>query len=112
MSKAKELSAKDLEEEVLKSGTPVLVDFWASWCQPCMMMAPILDELAEDKDLAGKISIAKFNVESPENQELASRYDILSIPNMKVFKDGKVVKEIIGLRSKEVMKEELEEIIK
>ncbi len=112
MSKAKEIDSKSFETEVLKSEIPVLVDFWASWCQPCMMMASILDELTEDKDLAGKIVIAKFNVESPKNQEIATQYDILSIPNMKVFKDGKIIKEIIGLRSKEVMKEELEKIIK
>lgn len=112
MAKAKELTAKDFEAEVLKSDLPVLVDFWASWCQPCLMMAPVLDELAEDKDLEGKIKITKFNVEEAENQDLVSEYQVMSIPNMKVFKGGRIIKEIIGMRPKEAIKEELKEVIK
>ncbi|HHE76866.1 MAG TPA: thioredoxin, partial [Candidatus Parcubacteria bacterium] len=94
------------EEEVLKSEIPVLVDFWAPWCQPCLMMAPALEALAEE--LEERLKIAKLNTELPENQLLAFQYQIQSIPNMKLFKNGKVVKEFIGLRPKEMFKQELE----
>ena len=93
-------------KEVLKSETPVLVDFWAPWCQPCLMMAPVLDELSEE--LKGKLKIGKLNTEILEHQSLAIQYQIQSIPNMKLFKNGKVVKEFIGLRPKEMIRQELE----
>ncbi|HKL24339.1 MAG TPA: thioredoxin [Candidatus Nanoarchaeia archaeon] len=101
-----DVTGKDnFEKEVINSDKPVLVDFWAPWCQPCLMMAPTLQELA--KDLGDKLKIVKLNTEVAENQELASKYQIMSIPNMKLFKDGKVVKEIVGLRPKESLKQEL-----
>jgi thioredoxin 1 len=106
MSKVIDLSKSSFEEEVLKSEIPVLVDFWAPWCTPCRMMAPILDELAGE--LEGKAKIAKIDTEIPENQELAVKYQIQSIPNMKLFKGGEVIHEFIGLRSKDALKEELE----
>ena len=106
MSKPIELTSQNFEKEVLQSDIPVLVDFWAPWCQPCLMMAPALESLAEE--LVGKIKIAKFNTEISENQQLAIQYQIQSIPNMKLFKDGKVVKEFIGLRPKETFQQELE----
>lgn len=112
MAKAEELKAEDFETAVLKSEKLVLVDFWASWCGPCQMMAPILDELAEDNDLRDKIKIAKLNIETKEGREIALRYRVMSIPNMKVFKEGKVVKEIVGARSKEEIKRELLEASK
>ena len=102
-----EVTNKNFEQEVLKSNIPVLVDFWAPWCQPCLMMSPVLDELSEELD--GKLKICKLNTEIPENQQLAIQYQIQSIPNMKLFKDGKIVKEFIGLRQKEVFKSELEQ---
>jgi len=105
MSKTIELTEKNFKEEVLDSDIPVLVDFWAPWCQPCLMMSPVLDELAEE--LEGKLKIGKMNIEIPENQKFAIIYQIQSIPNMKLFKNGKVVKEFIGLRPKETLKEEL-----
>jgi len=108
--KALELSRKSFDEEVLKSEIPVLVDFWAPWCGPCQMMAPILDELAGE--LKGKIKIAKLNTEVPENTELAYKYNIMSIPNMKLFVDGEVADEYIGLRPKEMLLEELKPHIK
>jgi len=106
MSKAIEITSQNFEKEVLRSSIPVLVDFWAPWCQPCLMMAPALDELSEE--LEGKIKIGKINTEIPEHQNLAIQYQIQSIPNMKLFKDGKIIKEFIGLRLKETLKSELE----
>jgi len=108
MSKTIEINSQNFEEEVLQSNIPVLVDFWAPWCQPCLMMAPALEELSEE--LKGKIKIGKLNTETSENQMLAMKYQIQSIPNMKLFKDGKVIKTFIGLRPKEMLKSELEEI--
>jgi thioredoxin 1 len=109
MTKAKEITGENFEEDVLNSETFVLVDFWAPWCQPCLMMAPTLDELSEE--LEGKVKIVKVDVENQENQELAMKYQIQSIPNMKLFKGGEFVKEIVGLKSKEALKSELDEII-
>ena len=105
MSKTIDVTNQNFEEEVLKSDIPVLVDFWAPWCQPCLMMVPTLEELSEE--LEGKLKICKLNTEIPENQNLAIQYQIQSIPNMKLFKDGKVVKEFIGLRPKEAFQQEL-----
>lgn len=109
MSKALELNAQTFETEVLKSDLPVLVDFWAPWCGPCQMMAPILDELAGE--LAGKIKIAKLDVENPAHQDLAMKYAIMSIPNMKLFKNGTVAQDFVGARPKEMLKQELEAAI-
>ncbi len=109
MSKVIILTRENFEAEVLKSNLPILVDFWAPWCGPCRMMAPVLDELSEE--LAGKAKIAKLDVEDPNHQDLAMQYNIQSIPNMKLFKGGKVAKDFIGFRPKEVFKEELEKEI-
>ena len=106
MSKTIEVTSQNFEAEVIKSDIPVLVDFWAPWCQPCLMMAPALEEIAEEWD--GKLKICKLNTEIPENQNLAIQYQIQSIPNMKLFKNGKVVKEFVGLRPKDAFKAELE----
>jgi thioredoxin 1 len=109
MSKILNVNNNDFNKEVLQSDLPVLVDFWAPWCMPCRMMAPILEELAKVMD--GKMKVAKVNTEEAENQDLAMKYDIQSIPNMKLFKGGKVIGEFIGLRPLEVIKNEIEEII-
>jgi len=106
MSKVIELTDQNFDKEVLQSEIPVLVDFWAPWCQPCLMMSPILDELA--KELDGRIKIAKINTEVPSHRQLAIQYEVRSIPNMKLFKEGKVIKEFIGLRPKQALKTELE----
>lgn len=100
---------KEFEEKVLKSKVPVLVDFWASWCMPCRMMAPVLDDLAKEKK--GKLIVAKVNTEEAGNQDLAFIYQIRSIPNMKLFKDGKVIKDFIGFRPKELFSQELDKAI-
>jgi thioredoxin 1 len=109
MSKVKDINKSEFSAEVLSSDLPVLVDFWAPWCMPCRMMAPILDDLAED--LEGKIKVMKVNTEEGENQVLAREYQIQSIPNLKLFKDGKVIGEFIGLRDKDNLKGEIENIL-
>ena len=105
MSQALDVNKNNFEAEVLKSEIPVLVDFWAPWCGPCRMMAPILDDLAIE--LAGKIKIVKLNTEEADNQDLAIKYEIQSIPNMKLFKNGEVIGEFIGMRSKDSLKADL-----
>lgn len=109
MSQALEVTKTNFASEVLNSDLPVLVDFWAPWCMPCKMMAPILDELSAD--MASKIKIVKLNTEDGENQDLALEYQIQSIPNMKLFKGGKVAGEFIGLRNKETLKGEIESLL-
>lgn len=105
MSKALEINNSNFEAEVLKSEIPVLVDFWAPWCMPCRMMAPILDELSED--MGDKLKIVKVNTEEGGNQDLAIKYQIQSIPNLKLFKAGEIVGEFIGLKNKEALKDEI-----
>ena len=109
MSQTIQLTKDNFEKEVLQSEIPVLVDFWAPWCQPCLLMTPTLEQLADE--LEGRLKIGKLNIELPEHQLLAIQYQIRSIPNMKLFKNGQVIKEFIGLRPKEIFKQELEEAI-
>lgn len=85
------------EEAVLKSDKPVVVDFWASWCGPCRMVAPIMEELADEFD--GKVQIAKVNVD--DQGELSAQFRIMSIPTVLIFKDGQVAEKIVGARAKE-----------
>lgn len=110
MSQAIELTKNNFETEVLKSEIPVLVDFWAPWCMPCRMMAPIVDELSAE--LAGKVKITKMDTENPENSDLAIKYEIQSIPNLKLFKNGEVIGEFIGLKNKETLKGDIESLLK
>jgi thioredoxin 1 len=102
-----ELTSSTFESEVLKSELPVLVDFWAPWCGPCRMMAPVLEDLAVEFE--GKLKITKLDVDSQENQELAVKYQIQSIPALKLFKNGQVVKEFVGYREKNTFADELKE---
>jgi len=100
---ALEFTDQNFDQEVLKSDLPVLVDFWAPWCGPCQMMGPIIDELA--KDMGGKVKVGKLNVD--ENSGVSQRYSIMSIPNMKVFKGGQMVKDFVGVQNIDTLKEEL-----
>lgn len=91
------------EQEVLKSPTLVMVDFWAEWCGPCHAIAPHLEEL--DKIYSGKFKIVKLNVD--ENQATSVKYNIMSIPNMKIFKDGTVIDEIVGAVPRNVIEQRI-----
>lgn len=91
-NKVVQLNENNFEQEVLKSDCPVLVDFWAPWCLPCQMVAPIIEEIAESYQ--GQLKVAKLNVD--DNANLSSRYQILSIPTMILFKNGQPVDSIIG----------------
>ena len=87
-----QVTDSNFDQEVLKSTVPVLVDFWAEWCGPCRMVAPVVEELA--KQYAGKVKVAKVDVD--QNQRIATQYSIRSIPSLYVFKGGKVVDQIVG----------------
>ena len=92
MAKTAEVTDQNFEEEVVKHDTPTLVDFWAPWCGPCRMVAPIVEELAGEYE--GRVKFVKLNTD--ENPEVSMRYGIRSIPTLLVFKGGKVVEQIVG----------------
>lgn len=100
------LSNENFNKEVLNSEKPVLVDFWATWCGPCKMIAPIISEISEEFN--NKVKVGKVNVD--EEKELAIKYGISSIPTLVIFKDGKIAKTLIGFRPKEAIKEVLNNI--
>lgn len=104
MSKPIAIDDSNFDETVLQSKTPVLVDFWAPWCRPCLMTAPVLEELAEE--YRGRITIAKLNVD--ENQKTAVKYGIMAIPNLIIFKNGQPAAQIIGYKPKAGLKRDLD----
>jgi thioredoxin 1 len=107
MSKAAAVTDATFDNEVLKSSTPVLVDFWAEWCGPCKMISPLLEEIAEEHK--GKITIAKLNVD--ENPDVAMRYGVMSIPTLALFIGGVEKKRLIGAMPKRNIVNELSEFI-
>ncbi len=91
------------DSDVIKSGTPVLVDFWATWCGPCKMIAPVLEELAGEK--AGQLTVAKLDVDA--NPETARNFQVVSIPTLILFKNGEPVKRIVGAKGKAALLREI-----
>jgi thioredoxin 1 len=98
-----EVSDSSFETEVLKSNIPVLVDFWATWCGPCKMIAPVVEEIANEN--AGKLKVVKVDVDS--NPEISMKFSIRSIPTIMIFKGGKVVEQLIGAMPKKNLMDKL-----
>jgi thioredoxin 1 len=107
MAKPAEVTDATFEEEVLKSGEPVLVDFWAPWCGPCRMVAPLVEELAGEYD--GKVKFVKLNTD--DNMQTPARYGIRSIPTLLMFKGGELTDQIIGFRPKGDLKRTIEKAL-
>jgi thioredoxin len=100
------LTQDNFAKEVLESPTPVLVDFWAEWCGPCKMIAPVLDELADEYD--GKVRIGKVNIDN--EQGLAAEYGVRAIPTLLLFQKGQVAEQIVGLKSKRDLKNSFDKV--
>ncbi|MFC1870926.1 thioredoxin [Chloroflexota bacterium] len=107
MSEPIQVSDSNFDQTVLQSKLPVLVDFWAPWCGPCRMVAPVVEELANEYE--GKISFAKVDVD--QNPKTAGAYGIMSIPTLLIFKEGKPVSNIVGFRPKDELKQNLDDIL-
>jgi thioredoxin 1 len=107
-TKPLEVTESNFESEVLRSTTPVIVDFWAEWCGPCKMIAPIVEEIAVQ--YSGRVKVCKVNVD--ENQPLASRYGIRSIPSLLIFKGGTVANQVIGAVPKGELVKRLDIVLK
>ncbi len=101
------LTDDTFQKEVLESQTPVLVDFWAEWCQPCHMVAPVLDELSAE--YGEKVKFTKLNVD--ENINTPGNYGVMSLPTLMVFKDGKPTKTLIGVQGKDTLKKAIDEAL-
>ncbi len=104
MAKIDAVTDNNFQAEVIESDTPVLVDFWAPWCGPCRMVAPVLEEIAQEKGDA--LKIVKLNTD--ENQQTAIAYEVLSIPTLILFKNGQIAKKVIGAYPKRKLEAELE----
>ncbi|MFC1974431.1 thioredoxin [Chloroflexota bacterium] len=104
MSEPITVDDSNFDQTVLQAETPVLVDFWAPWCRPCLMAAPVLEELAGE--YAGRITIAKLDVD--QNAKTATKYSIMAIPNLIIFKNGQPVSQIVGYKPKAELKRDLD----
>lgn len=105
---AKATTSATFDQDVLQASGPVLVDFWAEWCGPCRMVSPVLDQIQEEN--SEKITIVKLNVD--ENPDLAMKYQVTSIPAMKVFQNGEVATTIVGAKPKPALEQDLAEFLK
>src|SRR6056297_3571303 len=101
------LNSQNFKEEVLENDKPVFVDFWAPWCGPCKMIAPIVDKLEEN--YGDQMKFAKLNVQ--DNQETAGEYGVRGIPTLAIFKDGEIVKKFVGLKPYELFEEEIKKLL-
>ena len=104
MSQALEVNDQSFETEVLQADLPVLVDFWAPWCGPCRMLAPVVDEIAGQYD--GRLKVVKLNTDDSPNT--AVRYQIMSIPTLLLFKNGKAVEQVVGAQPKQALASKIE----
>jgi thioredoxin 1 len=107
MGTVQAVGASGWDQEVLKAKEPVVVDFWAVWCGPCRMLAPIVEEIAGE--YAGRLKVLKLNTD--ENQEIASRYQIMGIPTLLFFKGGNVVDKVVGVVPKRQIKERVDALL-
>jgi thioredoxin 1 len=98
---------QNFQQEVLESQTPVLVDFWAEWCTPCRIVSPIVEEFATE--YGDKLKVGKLNVD--ENAQVSQKYGVMSIPSLLIFKNGQVVKTMIGAQSKDSFKREIDSVL-
>ena len=104
----KTFTDQNWENEVLNSDIPVMVDFWASWCAPCHMIAPMVEEI--NREYEGKIKVGKLNVD--ENPAVAGKYGIMSIPTLLLFQDGKIVDRVIGVVSKKILEQKVGKLLR
>ncbi len=107
MAEVKEIGQEAFQEEVVNAEVPVLVDFWAPWCGPCKMVAPVLEELAQDYD--GQLKVVKINVD--DNHDLAQQQGVMSIPTMKLFKQGSEVESFVGAQSREDLEDKIKKLL-
>jgi len=107
MGATKVVTEETFDTEVLRSSKPVVVDYWAEWCGPCRMVAPVLEEIANE--YGDKIDVVKLNID--ENPAISQRYQIMAIPTMSVFQNGQVVKQIVGAKPKAALLKELADYI-
>jgi thioredoxin 1 len=98
-----ELNQQNFDQEVMNSSEPVLIDFWAEWCGPCKVLSPLVEQLSEEYQ--GKLKVGKVNVD--ENNDLAMRYNVMSIPTLKFFKNGQIVGEIVGAAPRPTIEAEI-----
>lgn len=107
MGQVKEVNAQEFEQLISESSVPVLVDFWAPWCAPCRMIAPIVDEIAADK--GDSLQVVKVNID--DEQSIARKYSIRSIPTLLIFKNGQVQDTLVGAMSKQALTGRLEQVL-